>query len=748
MNLLNDCQSIGGFKVKLKLLFLLFFGLMVSVLQIDMYQAFAEDEIVNEQAEMQDDQSDRTNEFQERLVTVGSGALSGTFTTGGTGQSIITMTYTYTPALDLSLGGQPIIMLQLPAEIANQINDSTAKQQFFLSLLTGTATLPAAIVGSRSYDIHDAMHGFSLAYSSAYNSVYVTFPTNLVSLLGLSHWAVSFSFDVAALYQNGITIPPASNGVNYPIKGVFGSSTDGLNIINLVLGNVSQSGVIALPSMSIGTGVPNVTAPILNSPLLNLQSTVSGKIQQTQNSAYTYTVQLTVTRSDGTSAPIIISNIPTDASGNFSTVLASVLQYGDSLSALIIAQSKTTSNYIQSPSSSVQAVSWSIQPVTSAIVKPGATQLSGTAVQTNAGTYQVTLQINTGTIYTTSLNANGSFQFSNLPIFTGGETVSLSVQGLSNRTGSVLVTSTPYNQTVPFLTPAISVVQTIQRLNAQGNWEAAPSVVTGQTIRYTLATTLTNQSATWSQQMLKAYVPNGLTQLSPVTLIRTSNTGVQTPVLGTQLLTDSNLNMQYWHYQNALPVNNFTQSNTSFNLQYTGVVAQNMTGQSLPFSSIVGGADGGGTAIASQNKADTIPVGDGTLRFVQSPQQISFKRIPVPTKTTTYSPSIVDTSLIVADGRVAKSRWHLLVRENQPMKSTTTNKTISQAFVYRRNGQDTPITAIASEAYAYTSPTNNNVVISWDQQNGVFLNLTPSVNINVNESYTAQLQWVLSDAPL
>nr|WP_242586730.1 hypothetical protein [Enterococcus sp. DIV0869a] len=730
----------GGVSVKRKWLFLFFVGLISSVLQINVYQAFAEDEMVNEQSEM-------VNDIQERLVTVGTGALSGTYATGSTGQSIITMTYTYTPTLDLSLGGQPIIMLQLPAEIANQINGSTAKQQSFLSLLTGTATLPAALVGSRSYDIHDTTHGFSLAYSSTYNSVYVTFPTNTVSLLG-SRWAVSFSFDVAALYQNGITIPPASNGVNYAIKGVFGSSTDGLNIINLVLGNVSQSGVIALPSMSIGTGVPNVTAPILNTPLLNLQSTVSGKIQQTQNSAYTYTVQLTITRSDGTSAPIIINSIPVDTSGNFSTVLASALQYGDSVSALIIAQSKTTSNYIQSPSSAIQAVSWPIQPVTSIAATPGATQLSGTAVQTNAGTYQVALQINGGAVYTTPLNANGSFQFSNLPMFNGGETVSLAVQGLSNRTGLVLVTSTSYSQTVPYLTPTISVVQTVERLNAQGNWEAAPSVVTGQTIRYTLTTTLTNQPATWSQQMLKAYVPNGITQLSPVTLTRTSNTGVQTPVLGTQLLTDSNLNMQYWYYQNALPINNFTQPNTSFKLQYTGVVAQNMTGQSLPFSSIVGGADGGGIAITPKNNANSISVGDGTLRFVQSPQQISFKNIPVPTKTTTYSPSIVDTSLIVADGRVAKSQWHLLVRENQPMKSTTTNKTINQAFVYRKNGQDRPITVIASEAYAYTSPDNNNVVISWNQQNGVFLNLTPSVNINVNESYTAQLQWILSDAPL
>ncbi|WP_254907520.1 hypothetical protein [Candidatus Enterococcus lemimoniae] len=159
--------------------------------------------------------------------------------------------------------------------------------------------------------------------------------------------------------------------MNYPIKGTFGSSTDGLNIINLVLNNVSKSGVIALPSMSVVTGVPIVTAPVLNSPLLNLQTAVGGKIQQVQNSNYTYTVQLTITRSDGTSAPIVVSNIPVDASGNFSTTLASALQFGDSVSALVNAQSKTNSNYIQSPSAAPLAVSWPIQPVTAVSATAG-----------------------------------------------------------------------------------------------------------------------------------------------------------------------------------------------------------------------------------------------------------------------------------------------------------------------------------------------------------------------------------------
>lgn len=70
---------------------------MVSVLQIDMHQSFAEDDILNEESgnEMPEEQPEIMQDIQERLIEVGSGALSGTYSTGATGQTIITMTYTY-----------------------------------------------------------------------------------------------------------------------------------------------------------------------------------------------------------------------------------------------------------------------------------------------------------------------------------------------------------------------------------------------------------------------------------------------------------------------------------------------------------------------------------------------------------------------------------------------------------------------------------------------------------------------------
>ncbi|MTD39274.1 hypothetical protein GIX45_11680 [Erwinia sp. CPCC 100877] len=678
----------------------------------------------------------------DRAISLGNSSITGTYSYGTYGQVIPSITYSYSTLANISISDQPILIIQIPTEIASQINGSVTKQQDFLAVLTGTLTYP----GTASQDLHSTTNGVSLAYSSTYNSVYVTFPTPGLLLIG-AKWSIKLSFDVGALYKRGITVPPAANGSNYAIRGSISDTTTGLVGITIITGN-TQAGTIALPSMTLGTyPVPRLTAPVLTAPLQHLQTNVNGNIQQTQDSNYTYTVQLTINRTDGTTTPIIIANVPVDSAGIFNAALGNPLEYGDTVSATLFARSKTTTDYIQSPASASQPVSWTINPVTSISAVGGSNQLSGTAVQSIAATYQVKLQINNGTTYTTTLNANGSFQFTGLPVFQGGETVRLWIQGVSNRTGLPLLVSSNFTQSIPYVTPQLALTQTLERKNAQGTWESATSAVTGQSVRVTLKVTLLNQ-ALWQNQQLKAYLPTGLTQLGQATLVKTSSAGVNSTILGTQLLTDTNTNTQYWSYQNTLAVNNFSEANTSFTLQYTAVVADNMADQVLSFKSSADGTDGGGTKIATQNNSVSLSIKSGLLRFVQAPSKISFNNLAIPATTMTYNPSTVDSSLVIADGRVAKSQWQLYVRENQAMQSTTTTKRIEQAFVYRINGVDYSVNDVASKVYTYTSPNDENVVISWNQQNGLLLRLGPSVNLNVNEKYGAQLQWILSDTPL
>ncbi|MBO0471698.1 hypothetical protein JZO66_14160 [Enterococcus sp. DIV0242_7C1] len=679
-----------------------------------------------------------------RTVSVGNSTLSSSVASGSYGQDIVTISYDYSiTVIGLAINDKPIIAIQLPSEIANQINNDVTKQQDFLALLTGTVSYP----GTTNQDIHSTTNSVSLSYSNTYNSIYVTFPTSSLVLLPGTKWSVSLSFDVGAMYKRGISIP-AATGANYPIRGTFTDVGTGLGAISIIVGNNTKTGTINKTQLVLGTyPVPRVTPASVNT-LSHLQTNVTGNIQQTQDSGYNYTVQLTINHTDGTTTPIIVNNIPVDSSGNFSTTLSSALEYGDTLSSIVYARSKTNTDYVQSASSTLRTVSWTINPVSAITVVGGATQLSGTATQTSLGSYQVKLQINNGTTYTTSLNANGSFLFSGLPTFQGGESVKIWIQGLSTRTGAQLLASSDFIRTVPYPVPQISLVQTIERRNAQGNWESASSVVTGQTVRYTLTATLINQPATWMNQQLKSSIPAGLTQLSAATLTKKSAAGVSTPVLGVQLLTDTNSNTQYWYYQNTLAANNFTEANTSFILQYTGVVADGAVDQTLAFLDTINGSDGGGTAIPTQSSIASTTVKSGALRFVQSPTQISFTKIPIPNKTTAYSPSNINAPLVIADGRVTKSQWHLLVRESQAMHSTTTSKTVNQAFAYRKSGVDYPITTLASEVYAYTAADDTNVQIPWNQQNGLFLKIGPDININVNEAYTAELQWILSDTPI
>ena len=249
-------------------------------------------------------------------------------------------------------------------------------------------------------------------------------------------------------------------------------------------------------------------------------------------------------------------------------------------------------------------------------------------------------------------------------------------------------------------------------------------------------------------QQLRATVPKGLSQLSAATLTKQSAAGLSTPIAGLQLLTDSSTGLPYWSYHNSLPADNFTEANTQFTLQYTATVTEEWINQFLLFSSTVTGNDGGGTPITPITKEQSLPIKNGTLRFVQMPTTVSFKNLPFPSKRTIYSPSTISAPFLIADGRVAKTPWHLLVRESQPMHSTSTNKTIQQAFIYRKNGSDFPLSSLATEVYQYTATDDNNVEIPWNQQNGLFLSVAPDLNLTVKESYTAELQWILSDTPL
>lgn len=677
-----------------------------------------------------------------RGISVGTSTLQGTYALGSSSQGIVTLNFRYVPLVTAAINDSPAIVFKLPTEISTQLN-TTAKQQNFLAALTGTVTMPNGILGNASYDLHDTTKDFSLAYNAANGLVYVLYPKSTGILLLTNRWEVNMQFDVAALYKKGITIPPESNGTSYAIAGDFTDVSTGISIIT---GN-QKTGIINTPSMAIGN-LPVITAPTITSPVTHLQTVLTGNIQQTQLAGYTYTAEVTIVRHDGTTNPAVVTGIAVNTSGVYTTTLPAALEYGDTINTVVVASSQSTADVYRSPPSATTTVTWPISTTTSLTAQVGTTQISGVAAQTNAGVYRASVQINGGTAYTATLAANGAFQVTGVPMLLGGEQITVTIQGLSTRTGAVLVQSTVFSHTVAYLMPQLGNTLVLERLNASGAWEAATSAVTGQTIRYTTTITLNNQYATWKNQTLTSYIPTGLSQVSVATLNQQSSAGVTTPLTGLQLLTDGGSGQQYWYYKNSLDINNFTQQNTKMILQYTGVVNSNMSGQNLTFTGSINGTNAGNVAITQINLPASLPIKKGTLRFVTTPSQISFRNLLVPTKKTVFRSTAVDLPLVVADGRVSKTQWHLYLQETQAVHSTTTSKTISQAFVYLKNGASTAINALPTEIFSYTSPDENNVTVGWDQQNGVFLQLQPDVNINANETYTGQLQWTLTDAPL
>lgn len=220
----------------------------------------------------------QAGEIAPRTVVLGNSVLTADYQTGACGQGVGHIAFTYTAVLGLTINDNPLIILGLPAELASQLNPSPTKQAAFLASLTGTVTYPSSVLSNTTIDLHAATTEFTLSYDVTNSAVVLTFKKNTLSLGIASKWATDVKFDTVALYKKGISIPPASNGTSYAVKGNF---TDLGGGINLLPGNQLKSGVISSTTMPLGTcPVLPIQAPIISS-LVNNQSSVSGSVNQT-----------------------------------------------------------------------------------------------------------------------------------------------------------------------------------------------------------------------------------------------------------------------------------------------------------------------------------------------------------------------------------------------------------------------------------------------------------------------------------
>lgn len=692
-----------------------------------------------------------TNQISPRLLDldVGTSTLTGSYTTGACGQGITTIHYKYVPLVAVGLNTVPILAVQIPPEIAAQLAGNTAKQTLFLKNLTGNVTYPTQSIlgGTSTASIQATDKGFTLTYNESLSAVVITFPKTGLSLGLLIEWSLNMVIDTVALYKNGIIIPPAANGANYPIKGTMTSASQGINL-TVGLGN-TKAGSINTPSMGLGTcPILAIKPPVINDTMQHGNKSITGTINQTKDPGYTYTADITLSAPDGSHAPIVTTGVLVDSSGNFSINAANAYEYGDTVTAILHAKAITGTDQYQSTLSNIATVKWPIVAPTLTTPVVGNTQITGSAIQTvTTGLYQVAVTVNNQTT-NVPLNANGTFALTGLAPLKGGDQVSVVIQGISSRTANkILVSSNNVSSTIAFVTPQLAVTQIVEKWSKDGTWIPAISAVTNQKVRFTIKVQLQNSNAIWDNQLLLNWIPSGVTNLTNPQVSKVSATGVST-VIGTPVVVpqSSSPSGSAYQFQNLLAGNNLVTANEALTLQYSATIAPNVANTTLVNSFFVNGTNGGGTAIAQQSLVATLPIGDGTLRLVSAPSQISFGTLSVPTATKIYNPATVTNSLSVADGRVQKAQWHLYVRETQPL--TAGANVLNQVLIYSKAGQDIPLNQSNQEIYTATSTDDNATVIQWPKGEGIRLKIGPNPNVKSGQSYQGKLEWNLSDAPI
>ncbi|MGY3778105.1 carboxypeptidase-like regulatory domain-containing protein [Isobaculum melis] len=679
-----------------------------------------------------------------RALALGNSSIAGTFTNGACNQNIVSINYSYSLILSLAINDTPVIAIQIPEEVASQINNSPTKQAAFLKSLTGSVTYPLNLLGNQTYPIQATNSNVSMVYDVTKNAVVFTFPSSFLTLSLLNSWNVNLSFDPVALYKKGIAIPPATNGQNYVIRGNILSL---YGLIDFTTGN-AKTGAISLKSMSLGNcPVLNVIPPVVSSPVLHQTNQINGTINQTQNSGYTYTVDLTTKTTTGitTSYP----NIPVDATGSFHVTTKTNLEYEDQITGIVRATSKSNADLYESQISAITTVVWPLATPTIQSLVAGATAISGLSHQTVIGNYQAVVVINQNalTTYTVPVDSQGHYQVANLPPLKGGDTVQVTVNGYSSRDGYLLVSTAPVTATVQFNKPSFILDLAVYRRNGNDQWEAAPNAVTGQAIKYVTKVTLQNAHAIWDHQTVTSHIPAGLVNVTDMSLYKINVDGTRQLVGVPQVIADAaSPSGSSLYYQNLNTSDSLQNMNEALEFQYTATITSISPPTALTYKITFGGQNGGGQGITPLSIGTTTEVGDGRLRLMSVPTTFGFQQTTIPTSSTIYNRTTTTSNLVIYDGRVKKNKWNLYVREIQPLTAGSTQ--LPGAIIYGLNGQNKVLNAENNLIYSQTAPDNQPYIIPWEQADGIRLKVGPGPMLKSNQRYQGQLEWNLTDAPL
>ncbi|WP_239255607.1 WxL domain-containing protein [Listeria ilorinensis] len=671
-------------------------------------------------------------------ISLGNSQLNATVSSGTYNQSIVNVSYRYAPLASLTLNDTPVVIIQLPAEIGDQLAGNTTKQAAFLSKLTGEVTYPVSTILNRTESLVTT-NAVMKRYDAANRALIFTFPQSTSLLLITNYWQVSFAFDVGELYKSGIRIPAPYNNQNYAVKGTFVSVTDG---INLTTGN-AKSATLEVNPLVIGSyPVLSIAAPVLTDNLLHSGTVITGSANQVLDSSYTYTADIIYQTRSGVVTRK--NNLPVQANGSFQTTLDAPYEYGDSAKAVLHATSKTNSDTYDSPESSTVTVKWPLPaPLWTITAKPGDTSISGSFSPVVPGNYHAYLTVGQ-TNYDVTL-ASGQTSFSQtIPVLTGGEKLKAVMQAYSTRTGELLLTSAAVEQTVPYQEPQLALTQSFEKKTADGSFVLANAAVSGQTIRLTATAELSNQYASWDKENLQLIVPKGLINLQNLSLVRIKTDGTRETLATPVIQADSSVPSG----QKIIASITGTPLQTKgekLQLQYSGDVITTDYPSLLSSVFSASGVYGGNqTAFAPVSSTTTLAVSDGSLRIISVPNAFSFGSLRIPTKENIYQPTAT-AQIQIADGRVTKSPWQLYLKQTAPLSNG--RKSLPNSLYYEKNSQKQLISNENQLVATHLETTDTPYTIQLNQSEGLRLKVAPGPAVEVGQSYQGQLMWTLTDAP-
>ncbi|MBC6316637.1 hypothetical protein [Listeria grandensis] len=671
-------------------------------------------------------------------IEIGASSLNGTYTAGTYGQGTMRLVYQYSPLLSLTLNEVPLAIVQIPSEIGDQLVGNPTKQASFLKSLTGTITYPLNTLANQSFDIQSVSSNVIKTYNEATHAVVFTYPRSTTLLTITNIWKVDMIIDAGVLYKNSITVPPAYNGVNYTAKGTLVAATEGITIST---GNTKMT---TIPSATFGIGnypVLGITPPKLNDTMQHLGTVISGTANQVLDTNYTYTADIIYKTRAGVTTTI--TNLPVAINGSFTTTLATPYEYGDTATAILKATSKINTDTYESQPSPLITAKWPVQPATLTSPKVGETQITGTASESNPGVYKAHITINQ-TSYDTPLQANGTFALTGIPDLRLGDQISVTIDGYSTRTGERLISSTATMVSVIYNMPMLAITQQFERKNAADVWEIATDTASDQEIRYTITTTLQNSNAVWNKQNIKINIPVGLIDLKDITLAKISTT-TETQLTAPTTIDDStspSLKSLFSQITN----NPLISQGDKIRIQFSAKVIREGYPASLISKVWLNGETDNTVPILEQTNSMSILVTDGTLKLVEVPNTIAFTNIPVPSKPQTYNRTNTVGTIKVRDGRVKKTIWQLFIREQTPLTNAN-NQQLHQSIIYSQNGADTLLNSENQPIFAHKVENNQVYELVWQASEGIRLKLAPSPDIKINQHYTGELVWTLTDTP-